>query len=115
MRTRNKETTAGLILQSTFTSVPDVAAEMISWLPVRLLLTTRLNNHEKLKRTKIPVLVLHGRKDTIIPFRHANKNFAVISTRSKYFAELDGDHNDASTVGATKYERAVAEFLTRFK
>ena len=106
---------AGLILQSTFTSVPDVAAEMISWLPVRLLLTTRFNNHDKLKRINIPVLVLHGRKDTIIPFRHAEKNFAVIPTRSKYFAELDGDHNDASTVSAKKYEWAVTEFLTKLK
>ena len=104
---------AGLILQSTFTSVPDVAAEMISWLPVRLLLTTRFNNQDKLKHIQIPVLILHGRKDTIIPFAHAEKNFAAIPTRAKYFAELDGDHNDASVISAEKYQRAVAEFLAK--
>lgn len=104
---------AGLILQSTFTSVPDVAAEMISWLPLHLLLTTRFNNHEKLKHIQIPVLILHGRKDTIIPFKHAEKNFAAIPTRAKYFTELDGDHNDASVISAEKYQRAVAEFLAK--
>jgi uncharacterized protein len=100
-----------LILQSTFTSVPDVAAEMMPWLPVRLLLTTRFNNQEKLKQIRIPVLILHGRKDTIIPFRHAEKNFAAVPTRSKYFAELAGDHNDAIVISADEYQKAVSALL----
>jgi fermentation-respiration switch protein FrsA (DUF1100 family) len=103
---------AGMILQSTFTSVPDVASELMPWLPVRLLVTTRFDNHAKLKRLQVPVLFLHGRKDTIIPFRHAQKNFATAKA-PKYFAELDGDHNDALTASPEKYQRAVAEFLTK--
>jgi len=100
-----------LILQSTFTSVPDLASEMLPWLPMRLLLTTRFNNHDKLKQVRIPVLILHGRKDTIIPFAHAEKNYAALSAHSRYFAELDGDHNDTLIVGAEKYQQAVAAFL----
>jgi uncharacterized protein len=102
-----------IILQSTFSSVPDLAAELMPWLPMRLLLTTRFNNHDKLKQVRVPVLVLHGRKDTIIPFHHAEKNYAAIPTRSKYFAELDGDHNDAMIVSEKKYQEAVAEFLRK--
>ena len=100
-----------LILQSTFTSVPDVAAEIMPWLPVRLLLTTRFNNEEKLKKIRIPVLILHGRKDTIIPFKHAEKNYAALPTSSKYFAELAGDHNDAMIASADEYQKAVSRFL----
>ena len=100
-----------LILQSTFTSVPDLASEIMPWLPMRLLLTTRFNNHDKLKHVRIPVLILHGRRDTIIPFSHAEKNYAALSTRSKFLGELDGDHNDSLIVGAEKYQQAVAAFL----
>ena len=101
----------GIVLQSTFTSVPDVAAQLMPWLPMRFLLTTRFNNQDKLKRLQMPVLILHGRKDTIIPFQHGEKNYAAANTRSKYFTELDGDHNDAVMLSAEKYKRAVASFL----
>lgn len=100
-----------LILQSTFTSVPDLASEMMPWLPVQLLLTARFDNHRKLKRVQIPVLILHGRKDTIIPFRHAEKNYAAVPVRSKYLVELNGDHNDAMIVSADQYQSGVARFL----
>jgi fermentation-respiration switch protein FrsA (DUF1100 family) len=104
-----------LILQSTFTSVPDLASEMMPWLPMRMLLTTRFNNREKLGRLRIPVLILHSRKDTIIPFRHAEKNYAALPTRSKYLWELHGDHNDAPIVSAEKYQHFVAAFLGMVK
>lgn len=102
----------GIILQSTFTSVPDVACEMVPWLPMRLLLTTHFNNREKLKRITIPVLILHGRQDTIIPFHHGEKNFAAANP-PKFFAELDGDHNDAMLVSQEKYQLAVTDFLAK--
>lgn len=105
---------AGMILQSTFTSVPDVASELMPWLPMRLLMTTRFNNYDKLKRLHVPVLFLHSRKDTIIPFHHAEKNYAA-ANRSSYFAELDGDHNDALIVSADKYQSAVSEFLAKLR
>ena len=100
----------GVILQSTFTSVPDLAAEMMPWLPMRLLLTTRFDNREKLKRLTVPVLILHGRKDTIIPFHHAEKNHRA-ANEPKFFAELDGDHNDALIANEQKYRQAVNDFL----
>lgn len=103
---------AGIILQSVFTSVPDVASELMPWLPMRLLLRTRFNNTDKLKRIRVPVLILHGRQDTIIPFHHGEKNFAA-ANQPKFFAELDGDHNDTMLVSAEKYQQAISEFLTK--
>ena len=55
----------GIILQSTFTSVPDLGAELFPWLPVRLLGAIKFDTLRKLPRLKIPVLILHGRQDTI--------------------------------------------------
>jgi fermentation-respiration switch protein FrsA (DUF1100 family) len=104
----------GMILQSTFTSVPDVAAELMPWLPMRLLIATRFGNEDKLKRLPVPVLILHSRKDTTIPFHHAEKNFAA-ATGPKCLVELAGDHNDALLASAEVYRHAVSEFLAKLR
>ncbi len=89
-----RETVGGLVLQSTFTSVPDLGADLFPWLPVRWLGTIRYATRTKLPRVWVPVLVMHSRSDTLIPFRHAEANFAA-ANEPKWFCELHGDHNDA--------------------
>lgn len=103
---------AGLILQSTFTSVPDVASEFVSSLPVGWLLTSRYNNREKLPRIHIPVLIMHSRGDRIIAFHHAERNFSVANA-PKTLCELRGDHNDAVFLGAAEYREGVRQFLSQ--
>jgi uncharacterized protein len=87
-----RETVGGLVLQSTFTSLPDIGAEIFPWLPVRSLGTIRYDTRAKLPRLRIPVLVMHSRTDEIIPFRHGERNFAA-ANEPKLFYELNGGHN----------------------
>ena len=105
-----REPMGGVILQSTFTSVPDLGAQMFPWLPVRLLGAVKYDTVHKLPRLKIPVLILHSRRDTLIPFAHAEKNFAAAG-EPKYFREIHGDHNDAIFAGRAEILSAVKEFL----
>jgi fermentation-respiration switch protein FrsA (DUF1100 family) len=86
----------GLILQSTFTCIPDIGAELFPWLPVRLLSRIKYDTLSKLPRVKAPVLVMHSRGDTLIRFRHGERNFAA-AREPKLFCELLGDHNDPLT------------------
>jgi hypothetical protein len=88
------------VLHSTFTSIPDLGAELFPWLPVRWLGTIQYDTRSKLPRIRVPVLVLHSRADTLIAFHHAEKNFAA-ANEPKAFAELQGDHNDPVWEGAT--------------
>jgi len=88
-----RETLGGLILQSTFCSVPDIGAELFPWLPVRLMSTIKYETCKKLPRLRIPVLVMHSRADGLIGFHHAQKNFAV-ANEPKLFWEINGNHND---------------------
>jgi len=94
-----RETLGGLVLQSTFTSIPDIGAELFPWLPVRRLATIRYDTCAKLPRLKIPVLVMHSRTDEIIPFHHGQRNFAA-ANEPKLFCELNGFHNDPLSGGA---------------
>ena len=61
---------AGLVLSAGYTSLPDVAASKMPWLPVRHLMRDHYDNASKLRDLDIPVLVLHGRADTLIPHTH---------------------------------------------
>jgi fermentation-respiration switch protein FrsA (DUF1100 family) len=105
-----RELIGGLVLQSTFTSIPDMGAELFPWLPVRWLGTIRYDTRSKLPRLKVPVLVMHSPDDELVRFRHGQRNFAV-TNEPKLFWELRGDHNNP--LGDTKHFIAGMErFLT---
>jgi fermentation-respiration switch protein FrsA (DUF1100 family) len=88
-----RETLAGLILQSTFSCIPDIGAELFPWLPVRWISTIKYETCVRLPRLKVPVLVMHSRTDELIGFHHAEKNFG-LANEPKLFWELKGEHND---------------------
>jgi hypothetical protein len=101
---------AGVILESAFTSVPDLGAEIYPFLPVRLLSRYRYDNRGRIASVRAPVLVVHSRGDEIIPFRHGQALFAAAS-EPKRFLELQGGHNDGFLVSGVGYRRGLAEFL----
>lgn len=88
-----RETVGGLILQSSFTSAPDLGAELFPWLPVRWICRIKYNTRAKLPKIHVPVLILHSRSDSLIQFHHAQENFAAANA-PKLLIELTGDHND---------------------
>lgn len=102
--------TGGLILQSTFTSLPDIGAELYPYLPVRWMGRIKYDTRSKLPRIKVPVLVMHSREDDLIGYRHSEQNFAA-ANEPKFFAELSGGHNDPAWE-APEFEGALEKFLT---
>jgi hypothetical protein len=86
----------GLILQSTFTCISDIGADLFPWLPVRWLAQIKYDTLSKLPRITVPVLVMHSRADRLIRFHHGERNFSVANP-PKLFCELSGDHNDPLT------------------
>ncbi len=100
----------GLIIESTFTSVPDLAAKLYPFLPVRLLARLDFNTRKALHSVQIPVLVIHSRDDEIIPYSHGQMNYDS-ANEPKQFIELRGGHNDGFLVSESTYERGIQHFL----
>lgn len=92
----------GLALQSTFTSIPDIGAELFPWLPVRWLSRIGYDTHRRLPGISCPIVVMHSRADSTIRFRHAERNFAA-AREPKVLVELEGDHNDAILANRAAY------------
>jgi fermentation-respiration switch protein FrsA (DUF1100 family) len=105
-----REPLGGLILQSTFSSMTDLGAEIFPWLPVRLISTIKYNTRAKLPKIHVPVLILHSPKDDLIPFHHAKDNFAA-ANEPKFLREISGGHNDALWSSRPAMEAAIKEFL----
>jgi fermentation-respiration switch protein FrsA (DUF1100 family) len=103
----------GLVLQSTFTSVPDIGAELFPWLPVRWLSSIKYDTQSRLPQLNAPVLILHGRSDSLIRFHHAERNFAA-ARQPKWLVEIDGDHNDG-VADPEAFAAAYGTLLTEVK
>ena len=102
-------TPRGLILESTFTSLPDVAAVHYSFLPVRAMMDTRLNSVEKIKQYEGPLLQCHGTADEIVPFTLGEQLHTACPSENKQFLKLEGAmHNDYRP---REYFAAVRAFL----
>lgn len=86
-------TVGGLVLQSTFTRITDLGAELFPWIPVRLLGSIRYPTIERLPSIRVPVLVLHSRGDGLVRYAHAERNFAA-ANEPKLLVEIRGDHNE---------------------
>ena len=83
---------AGIVLESPFTSIADAAKIYYPYLPVNLLLKDRYDSIKKIKNIKIPILIMHGKKDNIVPFFMGEKLYQMANEpKYKYFSEED-DH-----------------------
>lgn len=99
-----------LVLASTFTSVPDLGADLYPLLPIRLLARIRYDTRQGLPRITCPVMVVHSRDDDVIPFVHGRRLFAAASA-PKRFLEIEGGHNDGFVFGREAWVRQLDEFL----
>lgn len=100
-----------LILESCFTSVPDMAAELYPLFPVRLLSRLRYSVVDSLKKLSCPVLVVHSPDDEIIPYSHGERIFAA-ARPPKAFLELRGGHNEGFLITGPAYAQGLADFLS---
>ena len=103
-------TPAGLILESSFTSVPDMGARLYPMFPVRLLSKFQFATEEHLAGVKCPVLVIHSPQDDIVPFDMGKRLFAAAHP-PKQFVEISGSHNEGAMQSEAIYRPAVASFL----
>lgn len=84
----------GLILESTFSSLPDVAQSHVAWLLPEWNMTQRLNSADKIKGYDGPLLQSHGNADHLIPLPLAKELFASAPGPKKFIVVPDGNHSD---------------------
>jgi fermentation-respiration switch protein FrsA (DUF1100 family) len=97
-----------LLLERPITSLPDMAAYHYPWLPVRWIMRGRLNSLSLIDQYHGPVLIAHGKADTIVPFTNAERLFAAANEPKQLHVDRNTNHNDARTA---EYITALKSFL----
>jgi fermentation-respiration switch protein FrsA (DUF1100 family) len=101
---------AGLIVESSFTSVPDMAAAVMPIMP-RVLIRTKMDSISKISRIDLPKLIVHSRDDDIIPIGHGRSLFEAAGD-PKQFLELRGmSHNDIDLSVGGEYFATMRRFV----
>lgn len=100
-----------LILESSFTSTPDMARVQFPLLPLGPLLYTRYSSREHLASVHAPVLIIHGDRDRTVPPQHADKLHTIANEPKQLYIVRGADHNDVHYAGGEPYLEVFAEFL----
>jgi len=101
---------AGLIVESSFTSVPDLAAAIYPLFPVRLLARIRYDSLSRIGDARCPVLIVHSRDDELVPFGHAQRLLDAAAPGRRLLA-IRGGHNDGFLASGALYRDGIAHFL----
>ena len=100
---------AAVALEAPYTATVDIAAEIYWWLPVRLLMKDQFRSRDFISLMKVPLLILHGDADGVVPVAQGRALFAMAND-PKQMVEIPGAGHDAVFERAV-WEREAAFFL----
>jgi len=101
---------AGLVVESTFSSLADVARIHYPLLPTRWLLQYHYDSIARMGLVRCPKLHFHGKDDSLVPIELARRLFDAAS-EPKQFIETPGEHNESGPVSDPKAARMLAQWL----
>ena len=103
---------AGLIVEGTFTSIPEVFDTLKwHWLPVRPLITQRFDSARRVAEVRVPVLVVHGSADRSVRPHLGRALFERATSAKRFMLVEGGSHHDTHRVGEAQYREALRELF----
>ncbi len=103
----------GLIVESAFTSIVDVAKNRNIYriFPLRWIVNQKFDSIAKISRLRTPVLFIHGVKDKAIPTYMSQQLYDNTTAPKRLLLVPDGAHNNNAGIDELRYIQAVADFL----
>jgi hypothetical protein len=102
----------GLIVEGTFTSIPDVFQSMKwGWLPITPLITQRFDSAGKVGRVRSPILVVHGANDTLIQPELGRALYERAAPPKRFVLVEGGTHYNTNGLGQKLYRDALRELF----
>lgn len=104
---------AGLIVEGTFTSIRDIASQikLLRIFPLGWIVTQNFNSITKIKSLEVPLLIVHGTDDEVIPVMMADELFATAPEPKQLVIIPQGMHNNVHQVGGRQYLEHLQQFM----
>lgn len=100
-----------VIIESTFTSLPDLGQKIYPFLPVKLISRLRFPTQKYVRNLNCPVLVVHSTGDELVPFAFGERLYKA-APDPKQFLAIRGGHNDGFVVSGQAYVQGLNDFLS---
>jgi len=105
-----KTEACALVVQSSFTSIADMAAELLPFVP-RFILRTKMDSLSKIKLVSGPKLFIHSEADEIIPYKLGRRLFDAASAPKQFYEVKAAPHNLMYEIGGAAYYEALRNFI----
>lgn len=104
---------AGLAIEAPFASIARMANAIYPFLPLGSFIRTRYENVKKIPQLKMPLLVVQGTRDEVIPVAQGKMVFEAAPQPKEYLAIEGAGHNDVYVIGGARYRSTLADFIAR--
>jgi len=101
---------AGLVLETPFSNIVDMAAYHYPWFPLRWLAHNKFDTEKMISDVDLPLLLISAKSDAIAPAFMADRIFAAASNPKRHIT-LDGGHNDFDMVSEQQYLESWQNWL----
>ncbi|MDQ1610571.1 MAG: abhydrolase protein 13 [Pyrinomonadaceae bacterium] len=106
----SKTNACGLVVQSSFTSIADMAGEVLPFVP-RFALRTKMDSLSKIASVSCPKLFIHSQADEIIPYRLGRRLFDAAGEPKRFYEVKGAPHNLTYEIGGAPYYQAWRDFI----
>jgi len=104
-----------ILIESTFTSLREMGKLVMPFIPSPLV-SNSFNSLENIKKTRAPILIVHGSRDSLVPVEMGRRLFEAANHPKEFFEVQGAEHNDMYMVGGEAYrEKVVSKFNRVFK
>lgn len=103
---------AGLMIEGTFTSIPELFGTMRwGWLPLTPLITERFDSAQRMQHVRAPLLVVHGSDDELIHPDLGRALYERATAPKRFVLVQGGSHHDTCALGRAQYRDAMRELF----
>lgn len=106
---------AGLIVESTFTSMRAMGELRYGFLPVGSLLRQRFDSLQKVPQLKIPLLIIHGTWDKEVPYEMSQQLYDAAPQPKTLTLIEGGGHGNSGVIGWVEYRDALNSFIEKYQ
>jgi len=110
-----KEKCRALILESPFSSIKEMSKSLYPFLPVSYFVRTKYDTLSKIRDAKVPVLIIHGDKDDLVPIEQGRKLYETANGPKEFYSIPEANHNDTYIAGGEKYFDVIRRFVSNLE
>jgi fermentation-respiration switch protein FrsA (DUF1100 family) len=107
----SRQSSGGLVVESSLSSAKDVIRHVLHLPYAELAFKSKFDSVSKIKNVRAPVMVIHGKKDQVLPFAMGEKLYAAAPQPKTFYAYDGAGHDDSFLVGGAVYFDRLRTFM----